>query len=389
MTWNVVLILIFILENVFINVDQKISEKRAFTNFGETKYNRNRRNVMINQRLKWTFPIYYVVDRSISKIKVMKALYGIEKETCVRFKQVKTKIPGISTLRYYKGPDCSSFLGKNENQPWNNISIFADCNTVGGIQHETLHALGIDHEHSRYDRDYYLRMHFNNMFPAARESFEKASYVNSTTYGLSYDYGSLMHYGTKYYTRNGKDVMVPKDRLYRETIGSLERLSFLDIKTINLHYCRSTCFNRLVCDNWSYQDPNNCRCKCVYGYTGPLCNKFQYATNLCGQTLFVATKMARALRKTGKKNCVYHIKAPENNRVLLKIVSSKVYPNDFEYCHYSNSLEVKFWVDKSATGARFCGNDRNISITSKDNHIMVIFRSTWNKNKFNIVYKSI
>jgi hypothetical protein len=49
-----------------------------------------------------------------------------------------------------------------------------------------------------------------------------------------YDYGSIMHYGTDYFSKHGKPTMLPK--VSGAPIGNREALSFQDILEVNAAY---------------------------------------------------------------------------------------------------------------------------------------------------------
>ena len=60
-------------------------------------------------------------------------------------------------------PDCST----------NRDPKFKACMHKGTIQHEFMHALGFLHEHMRPDRDEYVRIHEQNVFPGMESQFAK------------------------------------------------------------------------------------------------------------------------------------------------------------------------------------------------------------------------
>jgi hypothetical protein len=62
------------------------------------------------------------------------------------------------------------------------------CHLIG-------HVLGFFHEQSRPDREDYVTINFDYMLPETQIEFQyyPAGIIN--TYGLPYDYSSIMHFG--------------------------------------------------------------------------------------------------------------------------------------------------------------------------------------------------
>ena len=60
------------------------------------------------------------------------------------------------------------------------------------VLHELGHSLGLFHEHSRPDRNSAISIRWSNIKPAVRNNFETR---DTKTYGVPYDYRSIMHYG--------------------------------------------------------------------------------------------------------------------------------------------------------------------------------------------------
>lgn len=67
----------------------------------------------------------------------------------------------------------------------------------GIVAHEIGHALGMWHEQSRTDRDNFVRIVTSNIQAEMIDNFNKLSQSEINTFGLQYDYGSVMHYGDR------------------------------------------------------------------------------------------------------------------------------------------------------------------------------------------------
>ncbi len=65
---------------------------------------------------------------------------------------------------------------------------------MGTVVHEIGHVVGFFHEHARSDRDNYVTIIYQNIRNATRANFQV---VDALTNRVSYDLGSIMHYGPK------------------------------------------------------------------------------------------------------------------------------------------------------------------------------------------------
>ncbi len=65
-------------------------------------------------------------------------------------------------------------------------------------------------------------------------NFKKRSLAVIDHLGTSYDYGSVMHYGTHYFSRNGRATIVPKRS--GVDIGQRQGFSNVDVQRINKLY---------------------------------------------------------------------------------------------------------------------------------------------------------
>jgi hypothetical protein len=87
---------------------------------------------------------------------------------------------------------CGSYMGQLGGlQP----ILFADHCTWNDAVHEVLHAVGFPHEHSRADRDLYVRVLFNNIAEPFLPQFDIApTPVLDVLTATGFDYGSVMIY---------------------------------------------------------------------------------------------------------------------------------------------------------------------------------------------------
>jgi hypothetical protein len=151
---------------------------------------------------------------------------------------------------------CSSNVGKQGGEQ--KVSLAGYCIYNKGVtQHEMLHALGLFHEQSRPDRDNYVTINTENIQEGKEHNFDKKTI--SKTYGNEYDYGSVMHYPTNAFNKNGRDTITPTRPLNGKIIGQRTEADAQDILDIRLLY---QCVSGPR--NLAEYDANHCNtdCKC-------------------------------------------------------------------------------------------------------------------------------
>ncbi|MTB53980.1 M12 family metallopeptidase [Lewinella sp. W8] len=126
---------------------------------------------------------------------------------------------------------CSSYVGRQGGRQ--DIDITTGCSR-GSIIHEILHAAGIYHEHSRSDRDNYINVHSENIITAYEHNFDKYAPGAIQNHG-DYDYGSIMHYPSSAFSKNGRPTITVKTppATAGTTIGQRRGLSPGDIAGVN------------------------------------------------------------------------------------------------------------------------------------------------------------
>lgn len=128
---------------------------------------------------------------------------------------------------------CSSYIGyiRMAGQP---VNVGDYCST-GNVIHEIGHAIGFYHEHTRSDRDTYVRINTANIQSTATGNFTLQSGSLNPT---GYDYGSIMHYPATAFSSNGLPTIetIPAGI----PIGQRSGLSSLDVAGAKALYPAAT-----------------------------------------------------------------------------------------------------------------------------------------------------
>uniref|UniRef100_A0A0N5BLM8 Metalloendopeptidase n=1 Tax=Strongyloides papillosus TaxID=174720 RepID=A0A0N5BLM8_STREA len=193
---------------------------------------REKRSVMRDKSYLWdrtTF--YYFVSFHLEQRPIEVAHIIIGKYTCLKFK--KTKKRSEVNFIYQPGPSYLTYLGKQGGDP-HKIYIPKESMVPAKIARETLRALGFDYEHNRPDRDNYLIILKNNIIQKYLPLYAKLSSAIVNTFGLGYDYRSLMHFSSKELCLNRAQCIKSKneDWLVEQAMGKAKDLSFIDAKLV-------------------------------------------------------------------------------------------------------------------------------------------------------------
>ncbi|CEF69894.1 Astacin-like metalloendopeptidase [Strongyloides ratti] len=348
---------------------------------------RVKKSIYSNVPYKWSFPIDYKIDTGVNETTVKKALEILEKETCIRFRKTNTFTNG--GLLYKLSTGCRSYVGKISNSKPQEVYLGDTCDYFTAAIHETSHALGVDHEMCRHDRNNYLTILFQNIHPQVASNFIMQPPSNSLTYNTKYDYGSVMHYDRFAGSFNNQPAMLPRYSSYTKTFGQRSEYGFNDAKRLNMHYCNHICPKKLKCVNGGYTDPNNCKiCKCPRFFTGVLCLKVKESDKSCGNVKYLATDKDKFIEAKGKKSCYFQIKAPPGFRIKLSIVNLLSIPDQF-VCQPGSGLEIKYLADKTVSGALFCGRDMIKELNSEHNTVIMRYVGKTPFDKIKIKYRRI
>uniref|UniRef100_A0A671Y1X6 Meprin A subunit n=1 Tax=Sparus aurata TaxID=8175 RepID=A0A671Y1X6_SPAAU len=198
------------------------------------------RNSIIGDQYRWpkTIPYYMEDDLEINaKGVILKAFEQYRLKTCIDFKPWSGEENYISI---FKGSGCFSSVG-NRKVGKQRLSIGTNCDRIATIEHEFLHALGFWHEQSRADRDDYVEIMWDRISEGKEHNFNTYDDTTSSSLGVPYDYGSMMHYSKNAFRNGTEPTIVTKIPAFSDVIG--QRMEFSDSDLLKLHRlynCSST-----------------------------------------------------------------------------------------------------------------------------------------------------
>ncbi|XP_066481361.1 meprin A subunit beta [Tiliqua scincoides] len=168
---------------------------------------------------------------------ILKAFEQYRLKTCIDFKPWEGEANYVSVIR---DSGCWSFVG-NQRRGRQELSIGTNCDRIGTIEHEFLHALGFWHEQSRSDRDDYVTIMRDRIQAGKEGNFNKYDDKRSDFLNVPYDYTSVMHYSKTAFMNGTEPTIVTNIPAFSDVIGQRMDFSEYDIRKLNrLYNCTSS-----------------------------------------------------------------------------------------------------------------------------------------------------
>ncbi|KAL0850485.1 hypothetical protein ABMA28_012280 [Loxostege sticticalis] len=170
---------------------------------------------------------------------IIQSINMLQQATCVRFRVRNNNDRNFVRLTG-RPTGCYASVGFYQNRGVHTMNLARNrpgqgCFNTIIIIHEWYHVLGFFHMQSTYNRYNYVRIHWENIQRGMAHNFYHYNQNIVSNLRLPYEYGSCMHYGTHFFSHNGRPT-ISTTRHYGGVLGQTVRVTGWDVWRLARHY---------------------------------------------------------------------------------------------------------------------------------------------------------
>jgi hypothetical protein len=169
------------------------------------------------------------------KNQILKAFDEYHRVSCIRFiPKTDSHTDYISIQNGKTG--CWSSVGRVGGKQVVNLQTPYCISSFGTVLHELYHAVGFEHEQSRDDRDDWVSIKWDAIPDDMEYNFQKAEPGSTTSFGVPYNYSSVMHYSAYAFSPSGYEKTIIPLKSGGDRMGQRDGFAVTDIEKLNKMY---------------------------------------------------------------------------------------------------------------------------------------------------------